>query len=232
MFMRFHGGGREGREPNEAGDDGSDLEEDANVEREDSEDEDVEVDDANEELEDSSSDEEDEEDAVIADDGEELDNDVLAEEQMSDKYTTEKVMSTRHPSKTVTKYFSWVMLSHRWESKEPLLHHIQGKFVYDLDPVGTMVKLQTFCMMQALTIVYLSDVPPSAKSGALANSAWNTRGWTVQNFWLPTSFSSPKKNWSLYLEDGSPDSVVGRLLPFCHSPWQNLAEVQKVPKDA
>ncbi|KAG2151527.1 WD40-repeat-containing domain protein [Suillus clintonianus] len=37
----------------------------------------------------------------------------------------------------------------------------------------------------ALTIVYLSDVPPSAKSGALANSVWNTRGWTVQEFLAP-----------------------------------------------
>jgi hypothetical protein len=37
------------------------------------------------------------------------------------------------------------MLSHTWESKEPLLHDIQDKAIYDLDPVGTMVKLQTFC---------------------------------------------------------------------------------------
>ncbi|KAG1770537.1 hypothetical protein EDD22DRAFT_989635 [Suillus occidentalis] len=30
----------------------------------------------------------------------------------------------------------------------------------------------------ALTIIYLLDVLPSSKSGALAKSAWNTRGWT------------------------------------------------------
>jgi len=34
----------------------------------------------------------------------------------------------------------------------------------------------------ALTIVYLSDILPSSKSGALARSVWNTRGWTVQEF--------------------------------------------------
>ncbi|KAG1860059.1 heterokaryon incompatibility [Suillus subluteus] len=30
----------------------------------------------------------------------------------------------------------------------------------------------------ALTFVYLSGVPSSSKFGALAKSAWNTRGWT------------------------------------------------------
>ncbi|KAG2087180.1 uncharacterized protein F5147DRAFT_764851 [Suillus discolor] len=42
----------------------------------------------------------------------------------------------------VVKYFSWVMLSHRWETKEPHLHEIQDKDVYTLRPVG---KLQKFC---------------------------------------------------------------------------------------
>ena len=37
----------------------------------------------------------------------------------------------------------------------------------------------------ALTIIYLSDVSPSSKSGALARSAWNGRGWTVQEFPAP-----------------------------------------------
>ncbi|KAG1748488.1 uncharacterized protein EDB91DRAFT_1047851, partial [Suillus paluster] len=96
----------------------------------------------------------------------------------------------------------WAILSHRWESKELLLHDVQDKVVYDLDPVGTAVKLQTFCKIardaghywawsntccidqnnnvelqrsvnsmfvwyrqSALTIVYLSDVLPSAQSG-------------------------------------------------------------------
>jgi hypothetical protein len=91
MFMQFWGGGvghkatrdwdeflqSEGHEPNEVGDDSSDEENDE--EEEDSEDEDIEAD-VNEEPEDSSSDEEDEEDIVIADNSEELDDDILAEE--------------------------------------------------------------------------------------------------------------------------------------------------------
>jgi hypothetical protein len=45
----------------------------------------------------------------------------------------------------VAMYFRYVMLSHRWEGKESLLHDIQGKVVYDLDPVGGIPKLQSFC---------------------------------------------------------------------------------------
>jgi hypothetical protein len=142
----------------------------------------------------------------------------------------------------VAKYFSWVMLSHTWESKEPLLHDIQDKAIYDLDPVGTMVKLQTFCKTardkgrlwawsdtccidqnnhvevqrsinsmfvwyrhSALTIIYLSDVPPSSKSGALANSTWNTRGWTVQEFLALNVVLFYQADWTLYLNDHSPN---------------------------
>lgn len=110
------------------------------------------------------------------------------------------------------KVFSYVMLVHTWESQKPLLHGIQDKVVYDLDPVITVVKMQTlcevshnaghhwawtwYCMNQnnnqqsvnsmfvlyqhsALTIVHMSDVLLSSKSGALANSVWNMRGlWT------------------------------------------------------
>ncbi|KAG2745440.1 hypothetical protein P692DRAFT_20741990 [Suillus brevipes Sb2] len=63
----------------------------------------------------------------------------------------------------------------------------------------------------ALTIVYLSDVPPSSKSGALAKSAWNTRGWTVQEFIAPKVILFYQSNWTLYLDDRTPnhkDSVI------------------------
>ncbi|KIK33185.1 hypothetical protein CY34DRAFT_18528 [Suillus luteus UH-Slu-Lm8-n1] len=48
-------------------------------------------------------------------------------------------------------------------------------------PVGGITRLQSFCeAARLLTIVYLSDVPPSSKPGALARSAWNTQGRTFQ----------------------------------------------------
>jgi hypothetical protein len=52
-----------------------------------------------------------------------------------------------------------------------------------------------------LTVVYLSDVPPSSKPGALARSAWNTRGWTVQEFLAPKVILFYQKDWTLYLDD-------------------------------
>ncbi|KAG2346381.1 hypothetical protein BDR05DRAFT_959241 [Suillus weaverae] len=66
----------------------------------------------------------------------------------------------------------------------------------------------------ALTIVYLSDVPPSVKWGALANCDWNTRGWTVQEFLAPRA---------LYLNDRSPnhkksDTIMWVLEDSTHGP--------------
>jgi hypothetical protein len=57
----------------------------------------------------------------------------------------------------------------------------------------------------ALTIVYLSDVPPSSKPGALAKSAWNKRGWTVQEFIAPKVILFYQNNWTLYLDDRTPN---------------------------
>ncbi|KAG2125185.1 uncharacterized protein EDB93DRAFT_410360 [Suillus bovinus] len=63
----------------------------------------------------------------------------------------------------------------------------------------------------ALTIVYLSDVLPSSKSDALARSAWNTRGWTVQEFIAPKVILFYQNDWTLYRNDYTPnhkDSVA------------------------
>ncbi|KAG2336497.1 hypothetical protein BDR05DRAFT_971015, partial [Suillus weaverae] len=131
---------------------------------------------------------------------------------------------------------------HRWEEKEPLLHDIQDKVVDELNPVGGIVKLQSFCKTaraagyrwgwidtccidqannvelqkslnsmfvwyhtSALTMVYLSDVPPSSKPGALARSAWNTRGWTVPEFLAPKVIRFYQNDWTPYLDDHSPN---------------------------
>src|SRR6267154_2461687 len=143
----------------------------------------------------------------------------------------------------VSTYFGVVMLSHKWEDKEPLLVDIQDKAVYELDPVdgiANIAKLQSFCKTtrdagyrwawsdtccidqnnnvevqksvnsmfvwyhnSALTIVYLLDVLPSSKSGALARSVWNTRGWTVQDFLASKIILFYRKDWTLYLDNHS-----------------------------
>ncbi|KAG1723185.1 uncharacterized protein EDB91DRAFT_1087895 [Suillus paluster] len=55
----------------------------------------------------------------------------------------------------------------------------------------------------ALTIVYLSDVPPSSKSGAPAKSAWNTRIWTVPESLAPKVILFYQQDWTVYLNDRS-----------------------------
>jgi hypothetical protein len=55
----------------------------------------------------------------------------------------------------------------------------------------------------ALTVVYLSDVLPSSESGALAKSAWNTRGWTVPEFLAPKVIRFYQQDWTPYLNDVS-----------------------------
>ncbi|KAG1793141.1 uncharacterized protein HD556DRAFT_1443893 [Suillus plorans] len=57
----------------------------------------------------------------------------------------------------------------------------------------------------ALTIVYLSDVHPSSQSCTLASSVWNERGWTFQEFVAPKVVIFYQKDWSLYLDDRSPN---------------------------
>ncbi|OAX41551.1 hypothetical protein K503DRAFT_797882 [Rhizopogon vinicolor AM-OR11-026] len=145
-------------------------------------------------------------------------------------------------TEVVAKYFHYVMLSHRWEAQEPLLHEIQDKVVYELNAAGGIMKLQSFCKIalaagnhwawidtccidqnnnvelqksihsmfiwyhhSSLTIVYLSDVPSSSRSGALAKSIWNTRGWTLPEFLASKVILFYQNDWTLYLNDSSPN---------------------------
>ncbi|KAG1785832.1 uncharacterized protein HD556DRAFT_1249156 [Suillus plorans] len=142
----------------------------------------------------------------------------------------------------VATHFRCVLLSHRWEETEVLLHHIQNKDVRELKGLGGITKLQSFCKIardagylwawmdtccidktnnaelgesvqsmfvwyrhSALTIVYLSDVPPSSQSGALASSVWNERGWTFQEFVAPKVVIFYQNDWSLYRNDRTPN---------------------------
>ncbi|KAI6017868.1 hypothetical protein EDC04DRAFT_3118807, partial [Pisolithus marmoratus] len=46
----------------------------------------------------------------------------------------------------VSKFFQYVMLSHRWGSSEPLLREIEGTKVYNLGGTDGLAKLQEFCL--------------------------------------------------------------------------------------
>ncbi|KAG0696886.1 kinase-like domain-containing protein [Suillus ampliporus] len=173
--------------------------------------------------------------------------------QTSSEYK-ELLSSTKHLDmwilriqEVVETYFCYAMLSHRWEGREPLLHDILDKVVYELHPIGGIMKLQSFCKValdagyrwawsdtccidqtnnvelqrsvnsmfawyrnSALTIVYLSDVPPSSKSGGLANSAWNTRGWTLPELLAPRVMLFYQNDWTYILTSTLPTTRTFR----------------------
>ncbi|KAI6137776.1 hypothetical protein EDD17DRAFT_1771229 [Pisolithus thermaeus] len=47
----------------------------------------------------------------------------------------------------VSRYFQYVMLSHRWGTGEPSLHDVEGQKVYNMPVIGSFGKLQGFCAM-------------------------------------------------------------------------------------
>ncbi|KIM60782.1 hypothetical protein SCLCIDRAFT_26314 [Scleroderma citrinum Foug A] len=51
-----------------------------------------------------------------------------------------------HIRDTISTYFRYVTLSHRWEIDEPMLRHIQGRGIYDIEPTDGLMKLQWFCV--------------------------------------------------------------------------------------
>ena len=47
---------------------------------------------------------------------------------------------------TVSAYYRFVTLSHRWSKDEPLLRQIQGQSIYVIDPTDGLMKLLAFCV--------------------------------------------------------------------------------------
>jgi hypothetical protein len=78
----------------------------------------------------------------------------------------------------------------------------------------------------ALTIVYLSDVLPSSVAGGLTKSAWNTRGWTVQEYLAPKVVLFYQKDWTLYLGDRSPNHKESGVI------MQDLADATGIDAQA
>ena len=50
-------------------------------------------------------------------------------------------------SRTVKEFYRYVMLSHTWESDEPLLQEVEHLTVYDLESSPENLKLQKFCLL-------------------------------------------------------------------------------------
>ncbi|KAG1892334.1 hypothetical protein F4604DRAFT_22107 [Suillus subluteus] len=98
----------------------------------------------------------------------------------STEYNETLLFKMKRVEEVVGMYLSCVMLSHRWEGKEPLLYDIQDKTVHDLDSSGGIVKLQSFCKVARR---------------AECRWAWSD---TSTRLTMPSS-----RNWTLYLNDRS-----------------------------
>ncbi|KAG2353083.1 quinon protein alcohol dehydrogenase-like superfamily [Suillus spraguei] len=59
--------------------------------------------------------------------------------------STGLLLRTERIKEVVVMYFRCVLLSHRWEEMEALLQDIQDKVVYELNGLGGIAKLQSFC---------------------------------------------------------------------------------------
>ncbi|KAG1889738.1 uncharacterized protein F5891DRAFT_1282780 [Suillus fuscotomentosus] len=154
--------------------------------------------------------------------------------KMSAEYKELLSITTKHSDlqmgrikEMVAIYFRCVMLSHRWEEKEALLHDIQDEsFCKVARDAGYCWAWMDACCIDkksntelqesvnsmfvwyrhsALTIVYLSDVLPSSQPDALARSVRNERGWTFQELLAPKVVIFYRRDWSLYLDDRSPN---------------------------
>ncbi|KIK49125.1 hypothetical protein CY34DRAFT_797510 [Suillus luteus UH-Slu-Lm8-n1] len=69
----------------------------------------------------------------------------LVYKELLSSTTKHSDLQTEHIKDVVATYFRCVLLSHRWEETEALLHDIQDKDVYELSELGGIVKLQSFC---------------------------------------------------------------------------------------
>jgi len=79
--------------------------------------------------------------------------------KMSVKYRELSTYKLKHanismePTQDVVQtYFRYVMLSRKWERREPLLCDIQDKIVYEGKHIGCIAKLQSFCETARTTI--------------------------------------------------------------------------------
>ncbi|OAX42738.1 hypothetical protein K503DRAFT_853745 [Rhizopogon vinicolor AM-OR11-026] len=90
----------------------------------------------------------------------------------------DKVVYDLHPVGNMTKLQSFCKTArdagYRWTWVDTCCID-QSNNVEVQESVNSMF---TWYRLSALMIVYLSDVPPSSQPGALAESVWNTRGWT------------------------------------------------------
>ncbi|KAG2352503.1 hypothetical protein BDR07DRAFT_1437368 [Suillus spraguei] len=119
----------------------------------------------------------------------------------------------------VATYFRYVMLSHRWEENERLLHDIQDRVVYKLKQAGGLIKLQSFCNVArhagyhwAWIDTCCIDQNNHVELQRSLNSAFAwyhhsalTIVYLSDNFLASKIIRFYQQDWTLYLDDYSPN---------------------------
>jgi len=206
-------------------------------------------------------------DALISD----FENSIQCKQLLAPVANSDPLQSKEHIRETVSAYFQYVTLSHRWGSDEPLLRDVQGRIIYDIELTDGITKLQSFCAAagergymwawsdtccidkessaelqeaigsmfgwyrrSALTIVHLADV---SDHGALSNSVWFERGWTLQELLAPHSILFFTQDWSLYgdrvSQNHKEDTVVlAELAKVTNIPPHYLTDFRPGMEDA
>ena len=80
-------------------------------------------------------------DALITD----FDNSSECRQLLSSAAALDSSQCEEHIHETVSAYFQYATLSHRWGKDEPLLRDVQGRPIYQLDLTDGLIKLQSFC---------------------------------------------------------------------------------------
>ncbi|KAH7924664.1 hypothetical protein BV22DRAFT_1195750 [Leucogyrophana mollusca] len=122
--------------------------------------------------------------------------------------TRQETILTSVIEATVTRYFQYAMLSHKWEDDEPLYEHVSstpqlprkpGDKTNSTELQRSISSMFSWYRNSAITVVYLSDVTTRSLD-ALMQSAWFYRGWTLQELLAPRVIRFYKKDWTPYTE--------------------------------
>ncbi|KAI6157664.1 hypothetical protein BKA82DRAFT_228027 [Pisolithus tinctorius] len=109
----------------------------------------------------------------------------------------------------ISRYFQYVMFSHRWSTGEPSLRDVEGHPIYGMSTDGGLGKLQAFCLVAcergylwAWSDTCCIDRDSSAELqeaiGSMFACEWFRRGWTLQELLASRNILFYTQAWSLY----------------------------------
>ncbi|KAG6328346.1 hypothetical protein ID866_10743, partial [Astraeus odoratus] len=116
-----------------------------------------------------------------------------------------------HVQETISAYFQYATLSHRWGLNEPSLQHIiNNGSIYEMLPTIGLLKLQQFCHTAAhhgyswawsdtCCIDKKNSVELQKAIGSMFLCEWLARGWTLQELLAPNIILFYTQDWRPYM---------------------------------